>query len=217
MAERTKQEIKNLSARFSLSVTPWDWLKKAQVLRDASNQLFVRFEKDRLAYDERFERNPSFDLESPDDSVLMMLFGFAIENLLKGLYVSTLKNSKRPRRVTELGVSRHKIADIAKKVAAALGEQFSESEINLLTGLEHMIVWRGRYPSPVDTDKLISTSRHTLFSEPSFRYPENHFAASKLYDRLESLLIPRAPFSIQTKLLGKAYVGRMPGDADNAR
>jgi len=213
MAERTKEEIRKLSAPLSLSLTPWDWLKKAQLLRDASNQLFVRFENDQLAHDERFERELSFDLDAPDDSVLMMLFGFAIENLLKGLYVSTLKNAKRPRTLDELGVSRHGLAVIAKKVEAALGEQFSESEIKLLTDLEQTIVWRGRYPSPVDADRLISTSSDTLFSAPSFRYPEHHFAASKLYDRLEALLIPRAPFSVRKTLLGKTYLGRMPDDA----
>ena len=213
MAERTKEEIRKLSAPLSLSLTPWDWLKKAQLLRDASNQLFVRFENDQLAHDERFERELSFDLDAPDDSVLMMLFGFAIENLLKGLYVSTLKNAKRPRTLNELGVSRHGLAVIAKKVEAALGEQFSESEIKLLTDLEQTIVWRGRYPSPVDADRLISTSSDTLFSAPSFQYPEHHFAASKLYDRLEALLIPRAPFSVRKILLGKTYLGRMPDDA----
>jgi len=213
MAERTKEEIRKLSAPLSLSLTPWDWLKKAQLLRNASNQLFVRFENDRLAHDERFERELSFDLDAPDDSVLMMLFGFAIENLLKGLYVSTLKNAKRPRTLNELGVSRHGLAVIAKKVEAALGEQFSESEIKLLTDLEQTIVWRGRYPSPVDADRLISTSSDTLFSAPSFQYPEHHFAASKLYDRLEALLIPRAPFSVRKILLGKTYLGRMPDDA----
>jgi hypothetical protein len=166
MAERTKEEIRKLSAPLSLSLTPWDWLKKAQLLRDASNQIFVRFENDQLAHDERFERELSFDLDAPDDSVLMMLFGFAIENLLKGLYVSTLKNAKRPRTLDELGVSRHGLAVIAKKVEAALGEQFSESEIKLL-----------------------------------------------LYDRLEALLIPRAPFSVRKILLGKTYLGRMPDDA----
>ena len=60
MAERTKEEIRKLSAPLSLNLTPWDWLKKAQLLRDASNQLFVRFENDQLAHDERFERELSF-------------------------------------------------------------------------------------------------------------------------------------------------------------
>lgn len=210
MAERTKEEISKLSAGFLLNLTPWDWLKKAKLLRNASNQLFVRFEKDRLAYDETMGQNPSFDLEPPDDSVLMMLFGFAIENLLKGLYVSTLQNAKRPRKLTELGLSQHRLSAIAKRIEGSLGEQFAESEINLLVGLEQMILWQGRYPSPVDVERLASW----FFSPSFFRYPEHHFAASKLYDRLEFLLTERAPFSVQKKLFGKAIVGRMPGDAD---
>ena len=99
---RTKKEIKNLAERLSLRVTPYDWLTKAQSLRQASNHLLIRFEEDHLAYDEQFERNPDFDLEPPDDSVLMMLLGFAVENLLKGLYVSTLSIVKAPRTLREL-------------------------------------------------------------------------------------------------------------------
>jgi hypothetical protein len=174
-------------------------------------------------HDERFERELSFAthtsvlmtlaLDAPDDSVLMMLFGFAIENLLKGLYVSTLKNAKRPRTLNELECPAMGSLSLRRKLKRRWGEQFSESEIKLLTDLEQTIVWRGRYPSPVDADRLISTSSDTLFSAPSFQYPEHHFAASKLYDRLEALLIPRAPFSVQKILLGKTYLGRMPGDA----
>jgi hypothetical protein len=216
MAERTKEEIKNLSARLSLNSSPWDWLKKARVLRHASNHLLIHFEEDRLAYDEEFERSLSFDLEPPDDSVLMMLLGFAIENLLKGLYVSTLKNAKRPRTLRELGVPGHALAVITKKVEIALGEKFSRCELDILTAVEQTIIWYGRYPSPVHADKLISTSGHILFSMPMFRYPEHHFAACTLYDRLESLLIPRAPFSVQKRMLGNAYVGRMPGDSDRS-
>jgi hypothetical protein len=36
--------------------------EKGQLLHDASNQLFVRFEKERLAFEEEFERTSSFDL-----------------------------------------------------------------------------------------------------------------------------------------------------------
>src|SRR5450755_2185389 len=109
MAERTKKEIKTLADPLSLRVTPYDWLKKAQTLRQASNHLLIRFEEDQLAHDEQFELNPDFDLESPDGSVLMMLLGFAIENLLKGLYVSTLPIVTPPRTLRKLGVQGHSL------------------------------------------------------------------------------------------------------------
>jgi hypothetical protein len=217
MTQRTKKEIRNLAERVSLSVTPYDWLKKAQTLRQASNHLLIRFEEDQLAHDEQFERNPDFDLELPDCSVLMMLLGFAIENLLKGLYVSTLPIVKSPRTLKELGMPSHALAMIASKIDGALGEQFSERELDILVAIEQSVLWCGRDPSPVDADKLISPSTGTLFSKLLFRYPVDHFDACTLYDRLESLLIPRAPFSIQRMMLGnKAYVGQMSGNTDGS-
>jgi len=215
MAERTEKEIKTLAERLSLRVMPYDWLRKAQTLRQASNHLLIRFEKDQLAHDEQFERNPDFDLESPDGSVLMMLLGFAIENLLKGLYVSTRPIAKPPRTLGGLGVHRHSLTDIANKITDALGEQFSKRELDILTALEQSLVWCGRYPSPTDADRLISQSTDRLFSMPFFQYPVDHFDACTLYDRLESLLTPRAPFSIQPMMLGTSRVGRMPGDVDD--
>jgi hypothetical protein len=215
MAERTKKEIKTLADPLSLRVTPYDWLKKAQTLRQASNHLLIRFEEDQLAHDEQFELNPDFDLESPDGSVLMMLLGFAIENLLKGLYVSTLPIVTPPRTLRKLGVQGHSLTDLAGKITDALGEQFTKRELDILTAVEQSLVWCGRYPSPIDADKLISPSADTSFSMPLFRYPVDHFDACTLYDRLESSLTPRAPFSIQRMTLGTSRVGRMPGDVDD--
>ena len=146
-----------------------------------------------------------------------MLLGFAIENLLKGLYVSTLPIVRPPRSLRELDMPGHSLATIANKIAGALGEQFSKREFDILVAVEQSIVWCGRYPSPVDANKLISPSAETLFSMPLFRYPVDHFDACTLYDRLESLLIPRAPFSIQRMMLGnKVHIGRMPGEAEDS-
>jgi hypothetical protein len=218
MTQRSKTEIRNLAQRLSLNVTPYDWLTKAQLLRQASNYLLVRFEEDQLVHDEEFERTADFDLNPPDSSVLMMLLGFAIENLLKGLYVSTLPNVKRPRTLKELGITDHLLETIASKITAALNEQFSKRELEILSGIEQSIVWWGRYPSPIDTDKLISRSADSLFSAPSFRYPADHFDACAFCDRLEALLKPRAPFSIQRMLLGNtANVGLMPGEVEDSK
>jgi len=216
MTQRTNTEIKNLAERLSLRVTPYDWLTKAQSLRQASNYLLIRFEEDQLAYGEQFERNPDFDLEPPDGSVLMMLLGFAIENLLKGLYVSTLPIIKPPRTLKELGVQGHSLDMIAKKITDALNEPFSTREFETLTAIEQSIVWCGRYPSPVDAEKLISRSADSLFSAPFFRYPVDHFDACKLCDRLEALLKPRARFATQRMTLSNQVHGLMPGEIDDS-
>jgi hypothetical protein len=217
MIQRSKTEIKNLAQRLSLNVTPYDWLTKAQSLRQASNYLLVRFEEHQLGYEED-EQTADFDLSPPDSSVAMMLLGFAIENLLKGLYVSTLPNVKRPRRLKELGITDHSLETIASKITAALNEQFSKRELEILNGIEQSIVWWGRYPSPIDADKLISKSADSLFSAPSFRYPVDHFDACAFCDRLEALLKPRAPFAIQRMMLGNTVnVGLMPGEAADSK
>jgi hypothetical protein len=104
---------------------------------------------------------------------------------------------------------------IANKIKDALNEPFSQRELDILTAIERSIVWCGRYPSPIDADKLISPSADSLFSMPFFRYPADHFDAYKLCDRLESLLNPRAPFSTRRTMLGnKVHIGLMPGEAD---
>jgi hypothetical protein len=208
MAERTKTEIRKLSARLSFRATPYDWLEKARALRRASNHLFIRFEEELLAYEEGFEQASSFELVRPDSSVLEMLLGFAIENLLKGLYVSTQKIAN-PRTLRELGVSRHDLSNIANEVAVKLGEQLSKRDLDILVAVEQTIMWRGRYPSPIDVEKLISSKDSSIFSAVWFRYPD----ACTLYDRLEALLIPRAPFSIRKGNLGRS--GLMPGIADD--
>src|ERR1700722_4926462 len=114
MAGRTKTEIRKLSARLLFRAAPYDWLEKARALRRASDHLFIRFEEERLAYEEGYFDSP--EPVPPDSSALALLLGFAIENLLKGLYVSTQKIAN-PRKLSDLGrVSRHDLLDIAKEV-----------------------------------------------------------------------------------------------------
>ena len=110
MAERTKTEIRKLSARLSFRAAPYDWLEKARTLRQASDHLFIRFGgRDAPCPHEEAYFDSSFELEPPDGSALALLLGFAIENLLKGLYVSTQKIAY-PRILSVLGrVSRHEL------------------------------------------------------------------------------------------------------------
>jgi hypothetical protein len=208
MAERTKTEIRKLSARLSFRAAPYDWLEKARTLRQASDHLFIRFEEEMRVYEEAYF-DSSFELEPPDGSALALLLGFAIENLLKGLYVSTQKIAN-PRKLSDLGrVSRHELLDIAKEVAGKLGEQLSTRDLDILAAVEQTILWRGRYPTPIHVDKLISSKDSSIFPAQMLRYPDG----CRLYDRLEALLIPRAPFSIRGNLGLRS--GLMPGIADD--
>ena len=78
-----------------------------------------------------------------------MLFGYALENLVKGIIVCrdpTLVTEKRLRRWDKRG---HRLIALF----ADAGIQLDESELNLLGRVTRMTEWKGRYPVPLDFSK----------------------------------------------------------------
>jgi hypothetical protein len=211
MTQRSQDEIRRMGERLSLNATPWDWLMKARALKRSHDLLFIRFEDDWAKYSEAFERDPSAELDMPDDSVFLMLLGFGIENFLKGISVSLLSNSHHQKTLKELNLFDHNLADRAKVVGASLDTRFSDDELDLLASLQEAIIWWGRYPSPTNSTKLISPDEGRLFSAPDIKYPE-HFRVCQLFDRLEVLLDNRAPFVLKETGFGRIKRGLMPGD-----
>jgi hypothetical protein len=183
-----------LRPEIQLRVHPQHWLAKARELKKAADLLFEKFDEERIKYDEEFEKDHDFTLPSPDDSVVNMLLGFAVENLLKGIYVSTLKNAEQIKDLSELNIPTrgHELEPIANAVALKLRIDFSQDEIGLLQALEHVILWYGRYPSARNIDDLIPAYETGYFRKFTFDYPKDHFATLKLYDRLETILFDRA-------------------------
>ncbi len=181
----------HLRGEISLAVSPWNWLTKAQQLHRAANLLFINFE----AEQEEYDKDPSYDAAIPDGSTVEMLIGFAVENLLKGLYVTTLSNVKDVKDLKELFIpgSRHELIPIAEALKEPpLSLFFSEEDQDILSVLEHVILWYGRYPSARNIDDTIPMGDGGLFKKFYFAYPDDHFAALRLYDRLESALAERA-------------------------
>jgi hypothetical protein len=171
-------------------VRPRDWLAKARQLRKAADLLFIDFEDERGKFDEDFEEDPSIEKPFPDDSVVTMLLGFAVENLLKGLYVSTLEHAEGVKDLSELKFpgQRHELEPIAHAVKPKLQIEFSREEVDLLHALEHVVLWYGRYPSARNIDDSIPTHVTGGFKKFTFNYPDDHFATLRLYDRLEAIL-----------------------------
>jgi hypothetical protein len=190
MAKRAGKVPNHLRRRISLRVHPKDWLAKARQLRKAANLLFIDFENERAEFAEEFEKEPDTDLPIPDDSVVTMLLGFAVENLLKGLYVSTLEHMEDVKDLSALNFpgQRHELEPIAHALKPELQIEFSQEEVDLLHALEHVVLWYGRYPSARNIDDLIPAHETGYFKKFMFNYPDDHFASLKLYDRLETLL-----------------------------
>ena len=182
--------------RVTLSVSPEHWLATARNLRCATNLLFIAYETDI----ERFIEGHSLSAPIPDSSACDMLLGFAIENLLKGLYVTTFGDVHGIKSIEDLGLpcSRHDLHPFADALSQPpLSMKFTNAERDALSALEHVILWLGRYPSARTVDADIAFFEGDGFEKSLSSYPEGHFAALELYDRLESMLAamvpPRAP------------------------
>ena len=73
----------------------------------------------------------------------MMLLGFAIENLLKGLLISAKPNMPRPRKLTDAIVANHRLTDLVKSLPPDIRPKLTADETSLLGELYEMVVWRG--------------------------------------------------------------------------
>jgi hypothetical protein len=194
VAKRAGKVPVHLRSRISLRVRPADWLARARKLRKAADLLFMEFESEQEKFSEKFEKEPSIDLPFPEDSVFTMLLGFAVENLLKGLYVSTLEHVKDIKDLSELNFpgQGHELDPIARAVTSVLPIKFLEEEVKLLDALEHVVRWYGRYPSARTIDDNVPMDEKGYFKKFIFSYPNDHFAGISLYDRLEAFLKNRA-------------------------
>jgi hypothetical protein len=181
----------HLREKISLGVSPDRWLAKARQLRKSSKLLFVEYEREHFDFDEKFERDPSITDGFPDDSVVVLLLGFAVENLLKGLFVAmtaTVTGNVKSLKELEIPGAPHELEPVADAVGRLLPMKFSDGERELLQVLEHYIRWWGRYPSATHIDNIFPTQDDGRFKKFMLHYPSDHFGIVALYDRLEGQL-----------------------------
>jgi hypothetical protein len=92
MSAKAASKIPNhIRDKLSLNISPRKWLEKARILRKSSNHLLIEYEKEQSDYADEFERDPDTNRAKPDDDVVVLLLGFGIENLLKGLFVAAVR------------------------------------------------------------------------------------------------------------------------------
>lgn len=84
----------------------------------------------------------------PISSIAMMLGGFAIENLLKGIKVS-----QGSQVFDDRGFFTIKTHDILE-LAVQAGVELDTEEKALLERLEQFVIWAGRYPIPLSSEDL---------------------------------------------------------------
>jgi hypothetical protein len=172
---------------------PTLWLKHARTLRQAAEDLWISGNE--------HDRNPGSELgatllyaaKNPDFTppetggttreVCFMLFGFALENLAKGIIVC-----RDPERVTQSGFKGwdkrgHKLVELFEQAKYKL----TDDERKLLERVTRLTEWKGRYPLPMGFDKV-------TLHEPLLGYialveswpPDEYKALCDMYDKAKA-------------------------------
>ena len=116
---------------------PEDWGSTAWTLRTAAVVLLE-------AYGETWD--PDGEPVHPEnehlDSPASMLYGCAMENMIKGFLIKKHGGFEQARNATRVAWDRHQISQLA----GATGLPLTPEQTLLLGSLEAFIVWAGRYP-----------------------------------------------------------------------
>ncbi len=115
-----------------------------------------------------------------------LLWGFAFENMLKGILIS-----KHPEFVHTRGIDKqlktHNLIELAKKCAVKL----DKTETKILERLTKDIIWRQRYPIPLNLERMISTKFGIGATNVVDAYFPDLGKAEGLFLRLEKLLMAK--------------------------
>jgi hypothetical protein len=111
-----------------------------------------------------------------------MLFGFALENLAKGIIVG-----RDPKVVTRRKwlVKEHDIAKLFAKANIPL----TGDECELLDRTSRLTIWKGRYPIPLEFDQVDPRDRVLGHLVIESRWPlDDYNGLVALYDKAKALL-----------------------------
>ena len=126
---------------------PEKWFDKAEELKYAAD-ILSDFEKNRMRFKHEYREDVIVDMNIYLMSQIIMLYGFAIENLLKCIMCKRNKIT-----ITEKGEVKGLNHDVAS-LAEMLEIDLEENEKVYLQKVFRHIVWEGRYPSPLKKEKF---------------------------------------------------------------
>jgi hypothetical protein len=112
----------------------------------------------------------------------MLFIGLAFENLIKGILIgrdSTLVTKEAIKKRGILNNNGHGIKEGANRVIC-----LTEQELQLLARIEEYLIWAGRYPLPLNSDRFFKSENQEL---RSFR-SNDPFLIDKIFDELSIVL-----------------------------
>jgi hypothetical protein len=169
---------------------PLAWLRTAGRQKRAADLVGSAFQGEAQAWlklaafdpgqDDPETRTGAFEL----GPTAMMLIGYAIEVLAKGIIVARGAGLDDIRRITRQHIDRSLLDEAA--VALEGGEPF------LVERLHHWVLWSGRYPAPNPRDGeryAVSASEGGLLSHPGAISTDDYRQACELYERMHDVLM----------------------------
>jgi hypothetical protein len=187
MAEQDESWLQRI--RLS-AANPLPWYTHARTLRQAAEDLWHAGNEHERTPGSELGTTVLYAAANPDwsppetggstSAVCFMLFGFALENLAKGIIVCS-----DPSRVTKTGFKGwakkgHKLVELFETARIPL----DDDERKLLGRVTRLTEWKGRYPLPMTFDKV-------TLHEPLLGYiaigeswpPDEYKALCALYDK----------------------------------
>src|SRR4051794_313655 len=177
---------------------PTSWLNAARTLRQAAEDLWVAGNAHAAAPGSELGSQVLVSYRAPGwtapqtggstSDVCFMLFGFALENLAKGIIVCRDSKMVTRRRLGKWHGARHghdlaRLFDLAKI-------SVTDDERGLLVRATRLAVWRGRYPVPMDFYDVTTEHRLIGFLAVTSVWPADVYnGLSGLYKKAAAALI----------------------------
>ncbi len=178
---------KFVDEQFELAATiPAKWALQAHSLKKGADILFKKVDDDlRILMSETSTNKPQ-NFEAGLISVASLLFGLAMENILKAVILNELPDDEKKIIIKKWPGDGHNQILLANKAKINL----TEIEKDILRRLSEFVRWAGRYPIPKSADKMTIPQLGVFpnfFPVPLSPFHVTHF--NKLYMKLESLVI----------------------------
>jgi hypothetical protein len=145
---------KFLENHFKWYQAPHHWYAKAFELRRSARALYKALlpglrrheqaaKRAKRVLDQGVRQVVAIRSHSPDVRPVYMLYGFALENLLKGLLIA-----RTPHLISERSLSKRIVGHNLRALLRNAGISVNAEEEEALRWTEEAVVWKARYPVP---------------------------------------------------------------------
>jgi hypothetical protein len=203
---------------FKAAQSPSSWLLTAERLRDGAEAILAHEQRFEVAYFRAYraateeavaiaysEGNDAgvadIEARAPNYPAAQLLYGYALENLLKGIQIA-----KNPTLISSgklnAKLKSHNLVKLAKAASFTLHVQ----ELPVADALSKLSVWAGRYPVTLLEAEFASTPN----ADELLDYGSRHPTVRMIYDRAHADLAALLPKPISNRN-GAVVVFRQPG------